>query len=563
MDKPMLEPRRVEPNMYRYDEFDARFVSERVEQFAGQVARRLSGELTEDQFKPLRLMNGLYLQLHAYMLRIAVPYGTLSSRQMRKLAHIARTYDKNFGHFTTRTNLQFNWIKLVDVPAILRELAEVEMHCIQTSGNCVRNVTADQFAGATGEEIEDPRPLSEIIRQWSSLHPEFVFLARKFKIAVGASETDRAALQYHDMAVQIVRNAEGRVGYKVIAGGGMGRTPYIAHVMREFVEREDILAYLEAVLRVYNQDSRRDNLHKQRIKILINAIGPEEMRRRVDREFQELKKMGTLQLPQAELDRIAAYFAPPAFETGLSDAMPDAGRDFANWVKTNVSKHRAPGYAIATITLKTPGQVPGDATSEQMDVIADLMDEFSVGEVRVTHEQNLVLPHVRKKDLPAIYARLKELEFASPNAGLITDIIACPGLDYCDLANARSIPIAQKIARKFEDLDRQHDIGELKIKISGCINACGHHHAGHIGILGVDKKGVEFYQLQLGGSGAEDASIGEVMGPGFTEHEIAGAVERVVNVYLAQRKPGERFLDAYRRIGMAPFKAAAYEMEAA
>ncbi len=563
MDKPMLEPRRVEPNMYRYDEFDARFVSERVEQFAGQVARRLSGELTEDQFKPLRLMNGLYLQLHAYMLRIAVPYGTLSSRQMRKLAHIARTYDKNFGHFTTRTNLQFNWIKLVDVPAILRELADVEMHCIQTSGNCVRNVTADQFAGATGEEIEDPRPLSEIIRQWSSLHPEFVFLARKFKIAVGASETDRAALQYHDMAVQIVRNAEGRVGYKVIAGGGMGRTPYIAHVMREFVEREDILAYLEAVLRVYNQDSRRDNLHKQRIKILINAIGPEEMRRRVDREFQELKKMGTLQLPQAELDRIAAYFAPPAFETGLSDAMPDAGRDFANWVKTNVSKHRAPGYAIATITLKTPGQVPGDATSEQMDVIADLMDEFSVGEVRVTHEQNLVLPHVRKKDLPAIYARLKELDFASPNAGLITDIIACPGLDYCDLANARSIPIAQKIARKFEDLDRQHDIGELKIKISGCINACGHHHAGHIGILGVDKKGVEFYQLQLGGSGAEDASIGEVMGPGFTEHEIAGAVERVVNVYLAQRKPGERFLDAYRRIGMAPFKAAAYEMEAA
>mgnify|MGYP001547748243 FL=1 len=555
----MLELKRVEPNMYRYDEFDARFVRERVEQFAGQVARRLSGELTEDQFKPLRLMNGLYLQLHAYMLRIAVPYGTLSSRQMRKLAHIAPTYDKNFGHFTTRTNMQFNWIKLVDVPAILRELAEVEMHCIQTSGNCVRNVTADQFAGATGEEIEDPRPLAEIIRQWSSLHPEFVFLARKFKIAVGASETDRAALQYHDMAVQIVRNAEGRVGYKVIAGGGMGRTPYIAHVMRDFVAREDILAYLEAVLRVYNQDSRRDNIHKQRIKILINAIGPEEMRRRVDREFQELKKMGTLQLPQAELDRIAAYFAPPAFETGLSDAMPDAGRDFANWVKTNVSKHRAPGYAIATITLKTPGQVPGDATSEQMDVIADLMDEFSLGEVRVTHEQNLVLPHVRKKDLPAIYARLKELDFASPNAGLITDIIACPGLDYCDLANARSIPIAQRIAKTFEDLSRQHDIGELKIKISGCINACGHHHAGHIGILGVDKKGVEFYQLQLGGSGAEDASIGEVMGPGFTEHEIAGAVERVVGHYLTARRDGERFLDTYRRIGMEPFKTAAYQ----
>jgi sulfite reductase (NADPH) hemoprotein beta-component len=553
----------VQPNMYRYDEFDARFVSERVEQFAGQVARRLSGELTEDQFKPLRLMNGLYLQLHAYMLRIAVPYGTLSSRQMRRLAHIARTYDKGFGHFTTRTNLQFNWIKLVDVPALLRELAEVEMHCIQTSGNCVRNITADQFAGATGEEIEDPRPLAEIIRQWSSLHPEFTFLARKFKIAVGACEQDRAAMQYHDMAVQIVKNAQGRTGYKVLAGGGMGRTPYIAHVMSEFVEREDILAYLEAVLRVYNQDSRRDNIHKQRIKILINTIGPEEMRRRVAREFEELKRMGTLQLPQAELGRITAYFAPPKFETGLPDAFPDAGPDFADWVKTNVHKHRAPGYAIATITLKTPGQVPGDATADQMDTIADLMDQFSVGEVRVTHEQNLVLPHVRKKDLPTIYAKLKELDFASPNAGLITDIIACPGLDYCDLANARSIPIAQSIAKKFENLARQHEIGELKIKISGCINACGHHHAGHIGILGVDKKGVEFYQLQLGGSGAEDASIGEIMGPGFTEHEIAGAVERVVNAYLKTRKPGERFLDTYRRLGMAPFKDAAYEKEAA
>ena len=553
----------AQPNMYRYDEFDAQFVSERVNQFAGQVARRLSGELTEDQFKPLRLMNGLYLQLHAYMLRIAVPYGTLSSKQMRKLAHIARTYDKNFGHFTTRQNLQFNWIRLVDVPTLLRELADVEMHCIQTSGNCVRNITADQFAGATDEEIEDPRPLAEIIRQWSSLHPEFVFLARKFKIAVGACAHDRAALQYHDMAVQIVKNAAGRVGYKVFAGGGMGRTPYIAHVMREFVERQDILAYLEAVLRVYNQDSRRDNIHKQRIKILINAIGPDEMRRRVAREFEELKRMGTLTLPQEELDRITAYFAPPAFETSLSDTLPDAGQDFADWAKTNVHKHKAPGYAIATITLKTPGQVPGDATSEQMDAIADLMDQYSLGEVRVTHEQNLVLPHVRKKDLPAIYAKLKQLDFASPNAGLITDIIACPGLDYCDLANARSIPIAQSIARKFENLARQQEIGELKIKISGCINACGHHHAGHIGILGVDKKGVEFYQLVLGGSGAEDASIGEIMGPGFGEHEIADAVERVVNVYLKTRQPGERFLDTYRRLGMAPFKNAAYEKEAA
>src|SRR3954464_7553083 len=548
-----------QPNMYRYDEFDAQFVSDRVEQFSGQVARRLSGELTEDQFKPLRLMNGLYLQLHAYMLRIAVPYGTLSSKQMHKLLHLARTYDKDFGHFTTRTNLQFNWIKLVDVPALLRELADVEMHCIQTSGNCVRNVNADQFAGATDEEIEDPRPLAEIIRQWSSLHPEFVFLARKFKIAVGATEKDRAALQWHDMAVQVVKNAEGRTGYLVMAGGGLGRTPYFAPVMNEVFEREEILAYLEAVLRVYNQDSRRDNIHKQRIKILINTIGPEEMRRRVAREFEELKRMGTLQLPKEELDRITAYFKAPDFETGLSDDMPDAGPDFANWVKTNVHKHKAPGYAIATITLKTPGQVPGDATAAQMDTIADLMDQYSLGEVRVSHEQNLILPHVRKKNLPAIYATLRELDFASPNAGLVTDIIACPGLDYCDLANARSIPIAQKIAKRFEDLDRQHQIGELKIKISGCINACGHHHAGHIGILGVDKKGVEFYQLLLGGSGAEDASIGTIMGPGFGEHDIADAVERVVDVYLAERQEGERFLDTYRRIGMEKFKAAAYQ----
>lgn len=548
--------------MYRYDEFDAKFVAERVEQFRGQVARRLAGELTEDQFKPLRLMNGLYLQLHAYMLRIAVPYGTLASRQMRKLAHIARKYDKGFGHFTTRTNMQMHWIRLVDVPDILAELASVEMHCIQTSGNCVRNTTADQFAGATPEEIEDPRPLCEIIRQWSSLHPEFVFLARKFKIAVGACEKDRAAMQWHDMAVQVVKNEEGRTGYLVMAGGGMGRTPYVAHVMKEFVEREDILAYLEAVLRVYNQDSRRDNIHKQRIKILINTIGVEEMRRRVMREFLELKAMGTLQLPPEELARIKAYFAPPPFEA-LPDAMPVGDAAFENWKKTNVHPHRAPGYAIATITLKAIGQVPGDISADQMDAVADMMDAFSVGEIRVTHEQNLVLPHVRQKDLPAIFARLQALDLATPNSGLITDIIACPGLDYCDLANARSIPIAQAIAKRFADLDRQHDIGELKIKISGCINACGHHHAGHIGILGVDKKGVEFYQLLLGGSGAEDASVGQIMGRGFGEHEIVDAVERVVDAYLALRQTGERFLDTCRRVGLEPFKAAAYEEKVA
>jgi sulfite reductase (NADPH) hemoprotein beta-component len=544
--------------MYRYDEFDARFVAERVAQFRYQVERRLSGELTEDQFKPLRLMNGLYLQLHAYMLRVAIPYGTLSGRQLRKLAHIARKYDKGFGHFTTRTNLQFNWIKLTDVPDILTELAQVEMHCIQTSGNCIRNVTADHFAGAARDEIEDPRPLAEIIRQWSGLHPEFSFLARKFKIAVVASARDRAALQFHDLAIEIIRNAQDRIGYKVLAGGGMGRTPYLAQVMNPFVAREDILAYLEAVMRVYNQDSRRDNLHKQRIKILVNAIGVDEMRARVAREFDEIRRSGSLQLPAEELARISAYFAPPAFEA-LPDAMPMGEADFENWKRSNIHPHRAPGYAIATISLKAIGQVPGDASADQMDALADLMDEYSLDEIRVSHEQNLVLPHVRQRDLPALFARLKDSDLATANAGLISDIIACPGLDYCDLANARSIPVAQAIAKRFADLERQHDIGELKLKISGCINACGHHHAGHIGILGVDKKGVEYYQLQLGGSGAEDASIGEIMGPGFAAHEVTDAVERVINFYLTKRTPGERFLDTYRRIGMEPFKNIAYQ----
>jgi sulfite reductase (NADPH) hemoprotein beta-component len=541
--------------MYRYDEFDSRFVAERVAQFRGQVARRLSGELTEDQFKPLRLMNGLYLQLHAYMLRIAVPYGTLDARQMRMLAHIARRYDKGYGHFTTRQNIQFNWPRLVDVPDILAELATVEMHAIQTSGNCIRNVTADHFAGAAADEIEDPRPLAEIVRQWSSLHPEFSFLPRKFKIAVGGSPHDRAALKFHDLAIEIVRNDAGETGYKVLVGGGMGRTPYIGYVVGAFVAKPDILAFLEAVMRVYNEQGRRDNLYKARIKILANALGPDEMRRQVTVEFEEIRKSGTLQVPREELDRIDAYFKPPAFED-LPDAMPAAlDADFA---RTNVAPHRAPGYAIVTISLKPIGGVPGDATAGQMDALADLMDEFGIGEIRVSHEQNLVLPHVRKTDLPAIHARLEALGLATPNAGLVTDIIACPGLDYCDLANARSIPIARKISERFADLSRQHDIGELKIKISGCINACGHHHAGHIGILGVDKKGVEFYQLQLGGSGAEDASIGEILGPGFGKDEIADAVERVVQAYLDLRAPGERFLDTYRRIGIVPFKNVAY-----
>jgi sulfite reductase (NADPH) hemoprotein beta-component len=543
--------------MYRYDEFDAKFVAERVEQFRGQVQRRLAGELNEDQFKLLRLMNGLYLQLHAYMLRIAVPYGTLAARQLRMLAHIARKYDRGYGHFTTRQNIQFNWPKLVDVPDILADLASVEMHCIQTSGNCIRNVTADHFAGAAADEIEDPRPIAEIIRQWSSLHPEFVYLPRKFKIAVSASPHDRAALRFHDMAVEIVRNETGEVGYRVLVGGGMGRTPYLGYVVGDFVAKTDILAFLESVMRVYNQSGRRDNLYKSRIKILAAALGPEEMRRQVMREFMEIKQKGTLELPAEELARIDAYFAPPKFEA-LPDEMPKGGKDFENWLKTNAHAHRAPGYAIATISLKPIGGVPGDCSAEQMDALAELMDTYGIDEIRVSHEQNLVLPHVKKRDLPAIFAKLSELGLATPNAGLITDIIACPGLDYCDLANARSIPIAQDIAKRFADLDRQHEIGELKIKISGCINACGHHHAGHIGILGVDKKGVEYYQLQLGGSGAEDASIGDIMGPGFGEHEIGPAVERVVKAYLMLRQDGERFLDTYRRVGMEPFKNMAY-----
>ena len=546
--------------MYRYDEFDAAFVRERTEQFRFQVERRLKGELSEDQFKPFRLMNGVYLQLHAYMLRVAVPYGTLSAKQLRKLAHIARVYDKGFGHFTTRQNIQYNWPKLKDVPDILAELAEVEMHAIQTSGNCIRNVTSDHFAGAAGDEIEDPRPVAELIRQWSSLHPEFTFLPRKFKIAVTASEHDRAALRFHDAAVEVVKNAEGRAGYRVWVGGGLGRTPYIGYVVGDFVEKPDLLAFLEAIMRVYNENGRRDNIYKARIKILAQSLGETEMRERVLREFSEIKASGVLQVPASERARIEAYFAPPEFETLSDEPLPTDGA-LGRWIANNVTPHKRAGYAIATISLKPVGGVPGDINHEQMDGLADLMDDFGLGETRASHEQNLVLPHVRQKDLPAVFARLEALGLATPNAGLITDIICCPGLDYCDLANARSIPIAQDIAKRFADQDRQEAIGELKIKMSGCINACGHHHAGHIGILGVDKKGVEYYQILLGGSAAEDASIGEIMGPGFGEHEIAGAIERIVDAYLTLRRPGERFLDTYRRIGMEPFKNVAYGEE--
>jgi sulfite reductase (NADPH) hemoprotein beta-component len=549
--------------MYRYDEFDAQFVRERAEQFRGQVARRLAGELTEDEFKPLRLMNGLYLQLHSYMLRIAIPYGTLSSRQLRKLAHIARKYDRGYGHFTTRQNLQLHWSQLPQVPDMLLELAEVEMHCLQTSGNCVRNITADHFAAAAGDEIEDPRILSEILRQWSTLHPEFSFLPRKFKIAVSGSAADRAAIMVHDIGIQIVRNQEGEIGYRVYVGGGLGRTPFIGHEVGHFVAKADILAFIEAIMRVYNESGRRDNLHKARIKILVHQIGPEEMRKRVEREFAEIRALGTLQLPEAEMERIAAYFAPPKFEE-LPETSPEFDRAkkadaaFANWVKTNVDAHKVPGYAIATISLKAIGETPGDCSSDQMDALADLMDEFGQPEIRVTHEQNLVLPHMRKRDLYALWRKLAELDLSTANHGLATDIISCPGLDYCDLANARSINIAKEIGRRFADLERQHDLGELKIKISGCINACGHHHVGHIGILGVDRKGVENYQILLGGSGAEDASLGEILGPGFDSEGIADAVENVVATYTKLRHSGERLLDTYRRVGAAPFKERLY-----
>ena len=548
--------------MYRYDEFDETLVAERVAQFREQVQRRLSGELTEDEFKPLRLMNGLYLQLHAYMLRVAVPYGTLSSRQMRKLGRIARRYDKGYGHFTTRQNIQYNWPKLGEVPDILEELAEVEMHAIQTSGNCIRNVTADHFAGAAADEIEDPRVYAEIIRQWSTLHPEFSFLPRKFKIAITGSPIDRAAVQVHDIGLQMRRNEAGEPGFRVIVGGGLGRTPVIGDTIRGFLHKRHLLSYLEAILRVYNQIGRRDNLYKARIKITVQQTGVKAFTRLVEEEWEHLKD-GPLELPQAEIDRIKAYFAPPPFEKLEATQrefeikrFEDAA--FARWVKTNVSAHKQPGYGIVTISLKPEGGAPGDATDVQIEAIADLAERYSHDEVRVTHEQNLVLPHVKLTDLHTVWQALEGHGLDTPNVGLISDIIACPGLDFCNLANARSIPVAQAITRRFGDLQRQHDIGELKLKISGCINACGHHHVGHIGILGVDKKGEEFYQITLGGSADENAALGKIVGPAFAYDEVVDAVETIVDTYLEQRRDGERFNDTYARVGLQPFKEKLY-----
>ena len=546
--------------MYRYDEFDERMVRERVAQFRSQVARRLDGSLSEDEFKPLRLKNGLYLQLHAYMLRIAVPYGTLSTRQLRQLAHIADTYDKGYGHFTTRQNLQFHWPKLKDVPDILGLLADVEMHCIQTSGNCIRNTTADQFAGVAADEIEDPRKTAELIRQWSSLHPEFSWLPRKFKVAVTGAEHDRAAILVHDIGLKIKRDENGTQGYEVSVGGGLGRTPMIGKIIRPFLPKDELLAYLEAILRVYNAEGRRDNKFKARVKILVHETGAEEFTRRVEEEYEKLDGP-TVNAPEYEVERIDAYFAPPRYETlpAVSETLAAARKaDVAldRFVEQNGFAHKQPGYIALTVSLKAIGEVPGDMSSAQMRAFADIADEYSLGELRVTHGQNLVLPYVKQDEVPAVFEALKRHGLATANAGLITDIIACPGLDYCALATAKSIPIAQAIARTFADEARQKSIGHLPIKISGCINACGHHHVGAIGILGLEKGGRENYQITVGGDATENAALGERVGPGIDADEVPGAIERIVDVYFAERQDGEEFAQTVRRAGIEPFKIA-------
>jgi sulfite reductase (NADPH) hemoprotein beta-component len=549
--------------MYRYDEFDHAFVSSRVEQFRDQVERRLSGELAEDAFKPLRLMNGVYLQLHAYMLRVAIPYGTLNGRQMRMLAHIARKYDRGYGHFTTRQNIQYNWPRLSDTPAILSELASVEMHALQTSGNCIRNVTADHFAGAAADEVADPRPYAEILRQWSSVHPEFSFLPRKFKIAVTGAERDRAAIQVHDIGLHLKKDAEGRIGFAVYVGGGQGRTPLVAKKIRDFLPEEDLLTYTTAIMRVYNLYGRRDNKYKARIKILVHETGVEELTRQVEEEFSHLQ--GTeLTLPAADIEAITRYFAPPDLPQRPEGWAGLAGwkkqdENFARWVDQNVQPHKHPDYGMVTVSLKPIGGIPGDASDSQMDAIAEIAEEYAFDEIRISHEQNVILPHVALADLEPVYRALVAQGLATANAGLITDIIACPGLDYCALANARSIPVAQEISTRFGDPDRQAEIGELKIKISGCINACGHHHVGHIGLLGVEKKGAELYQITLGGSGDEYTSIGEIIGRGFEPERVTDAVEKIVDTYLGLRLGKEEtFLAAYRRVGPQPFKDALY-----
>lgn len=548
--------------MYLYDALDKEFLADRSAEFRGQVARRLAGELSEDQFKPLRLMNGLYLQLHAYMLRVAIPYGSLNAVQARRLADIARRYDKGYGHFTTRQNIQFNWIKLADAPDILDQLAQVDLHAIQTSGNCIRNVTADPFAGATAEEVDDPRVWSEVIRQWSTLHPEFSFLPRKFKIAITAAPKDRTAARVHDIGLVLRRSREGTLGFEVIVGGGQGRTPYVGPTIKEHLPAGRLLSYLQAVLRVYNRHGRRDNIYKARIKILVAALGAEEFARQVEEEWSKIDA-AKADLPDTELARIRGAFAKTPFESlpatsAVFEANKASDPAFARFVRNNVKPHKKAGYAIVEVSLKAIGQTPGDATADQLELVADLAERYSLDDLRVTHAQNLVLPHVKLDDLPVVHAALQKAGLATANIDLASDIIACPGLDYCALANARAIPVAQHIAQKFADADYAEKVGELKIKISGCINACGHHHVAHIGVLGVDKKGEEFYQLSLGGSGAEDASIAQILGPALPADKVAGAVDTLVDKYLSVREGDERFLDTFRRVGMAPFKEAVY-----
>ena len=549
--------------MYRYDEFDAAYVKDRVASFRRQVERRIDGSLTEDEFKPLRLKNGLYLQLHAYMLRVAIPYGTLNSRQMRTLAMIAQKWDKGYGHLTTRQNIQYNWPALKDVPDILDALADVEMHAIQTSGNCIRNVTSDHFAGAAADEIEDPRPTAELVRQWSTEHPEFLYLPRKFKIAVTGSPNDRAVTKAHDIGLRMLRNDAGEPGYEVIVGGGLGRSPFVGKVVRDFLPKADLLPYLEAILRVYNLQGRRDNKYKARIKILVHETGIDELRAMIEEEFNKLDGPSIAADP-AEVERIAAYFAPPAFadlpaQSKVLEKAKASDPDFAAWVEANTDAHKQPGYTIVTVSAKAIGEAPGDLTTDQMNVLADLAERFSHDELRISHEQNAILPHVKKDDLRVIHAALAEAGLATANADLISDIIACPGLDYCALATARSIPVAQDIQRRFADPVRAKAIGEFKIKISGCINACGHHHVGHVGILGLEKAGIENYQITLGGDHTETTAIGDRAGPGFAFEQVGPAIERLVDAYIELRSSDdERFLDTYRRLGIDPFKAALY-----
>jgi len=549
--------------MYNYEEIDQRLVDERVAQFRDQTRRFLAGELTEDEFRPLRLQNGLYVQRHAPMLRVAIPYGMLSSKQLRMLAHIARKYDRGYGHFTTRQNIQFNWPALEAVPDILADLASVQMHAIQTSGNCVRNTTTDHFAGVAADEVADPRPYCELIRQWSTFHPEFAFLPRKFKIAVAASAADRAAVLVHDIGVQVVRNAEGKTGLRIFVGGGLGRTPVIGQLIREFLPRAELCNYLDAILRVYNLHGRRDNKYKARIKILVRELAPQEFARQVEAEWDQIKG-GAAVVPEEEFARLESAFNTHQYQV-LADA--DAGFErhrhespaFARWVKQNVTAHKVPGYAAVTLSLKPVGKPPGDATDAQLDAVADLADRFSFGELRVSHEQNLILSDVKQADLFTVWQEAKRIGFATPNIGLVSDIICCPGGDFCSLANAKSIPIAEAISERLEDLDYQHDLGPIDLNISGCINACGHHHVGHIGILGVDKAGEEFYQVTLGGSQGWNAALGKVIGPSFRQDDMPDVIEKLLEVYVAVRHEDETFLATFNRIGLAPFKARVYD----